>query len=83
MVQARVTASGQISLPAEVRRRWGAKVVMIVDSGDRLVVWPVPDDPVSALRGKYASIGTSSADMRREARAEDRAGEDEGEAAGR
>jgi hypothetical protein len=71
MVRARITSSGQISLPADVRRRWGAKVVMLVDSGDRLVVWPVPDDPISALRGKYASVGPSSAHMRAEARAEE------------
>jgi AbrB family looped-hinge helix DNA binding protein len=70
-VTARVTSSGQISLPAEVRRRWGTKAVVIVDAGDRLIVRPVPDDPVRALRGKYASIGPSSTQMRADSRRED------------
>jgi AbrB family looped-hinge helix DNA binding protein len=78
-VTAKVTSSGQISLPAEVRRRWGAKAVVIVDAGDRLIVRPVPDEPVSGLRGKYASIGLSSARLRLDSRLED----EEREAAGR
>ena len=78
-MKARVTSSGQISLPAEVRRRWGAKVVVIVDAGDRVIVRPAPDDPIGALRGKYASTASSSGRMRAEARAE----EAEGEASGR
>ncbi|HEY1279261.1 MAG TPA: AbrB/MazE/SpoVT family DNA-binding domain-containing protein [Acidimicrobiales bacterium] len=70
-VKARVTSSGQISLPADVRRRWAAKVVVIVDAGDRLVVRPAPDDPIGALRGKYASTSPSSSEMRAEVRAEE------------
>jgi hypothetical protein len=66
-------------LPAEVRRRWGAKVVVIVDAGDRVVVRPAPDDPIAALRGKYASTSSSSARMRADARAQ----EAEREASGR
>jgi bifunctional DNA-binding transcriptional regulator/antitoxin component of YhaV-PrlF toxin-antitoxin module len=66
-----VTSSGQISLPAEVRRRWATNVVIIVDAGDRLVVRPAPDDPIGALRGKYASTAPSTAEMRAEARAEE------------
>jgi AbrB family looped-hinge helix DNA binding protein len=51
----RITSAGQVSIPAEVRERWGARMVSIVDEGDRLVVRPTPDDPVAALRGIFAA----------------------------
>ena len=47
----RITSAGQMSLPARVRRRWGTKRVLVEDLGDRLVVRPMPDDPVAAARG--------------------------------
>ena len=34
----KVTASGQVSVPAEVRRRWDTTRVRIVDEGHRLVI---------------------------------------------
>jgi AbrB family looped-hinge helix DNA binding protein len=46
-----VTSAGQVSIPAEVRERWGARVVAIEDEGDRIVLRPVPDDPIEAYRG--------------------------------
>jgi AbrB family looped-hinge helix DNA binding protein len=46
-----VTRGGQITLPAEVRRRWGSQRVLMLDRGDHVVVRPVPADPVDALRG--------------------------------
>lgn len=42
---------GQVSIPANVRRRWGTNCVAFEDLGDRLVVRPVPDDPIAAARG--------------------------------
>jgi AbrB family looped-hinge helix DNA binding protein len=48
---AKVTTSGQISLPAPVRRRWGTSQVVIEDQGDRVVVRPLPDDPIAAACG--------------------------------
>lgn len=51
MKQYRITTSGQVSLPVEVRRRWGTSIVMYDDLGDRLVVRPVPEDPIAAARG--------------------------------
>lgn len=48
-----ITRGGQISLPAEVRHRWGAQKVVLIDEGDRLVVKPVPADPIRALMGKF------------------------------
>jgi bifunctional DNA-binding transcriptional regulator/antitoxin component of YhaV-PrlF toxin-antitoxin module len=51
MTKLKVTAGGQVSLPAEIRRRWGTKAVYIEDLGDHAVVRPLPDDPIAAARG--------------------------------
>lgn len=53
MVKAKVTQSGQISIPAAVRRRWDTTEVWVVDEGEQVVLRPVPVDPVATLRGKY------------------------------
>lgn len=47
----RITAAGQVSIPAEARRRWAAQRVLFEDRGDHLIVRPVADDPVAAARG--------------------------------
>jgi AbrB family looped-hinge helix DNA binding protein len=75
MMTMRVTASGQISVPAEVRRRWGVSRVQVIDEGDRLIVRPVPDDPIGELQGVFAGAGPTVDEMRREARAEEAAAE--------
>lgn len=67
----KVSANGQMSIPAEARARWGAKQVVVVDLGDRVVVRPLPDWPVEALRGKYRRRGPGTEAARRTARAED------------
>lgn len=54
----RITSVGQVSIPAEVRERWNVRTVAIEDGGDRLVLRPVPDDPVEALRGVFRSHAT-------------------------
>ena len=50
----RITTSGQVSIPVEVRRRWQTRKVEVEDHGDYVVVRPVPDDPVAAVRGIFA-----------------------------
>lgn len=67
----KVSSNGQVSIPAEARARWKADRVIVVDMGDRVVMRPLPPDPVGALMGKYAGRGPSSDELRREARAED------------
>ena len=67
----KVSSNGQVSIPAEARARWKAERMLVVDMGDRVVMRPLPPDPVEALRGKYAGRGPSSEEARREARAED------------
>lgn len=49
----RISSGGQVSIPAEVRRRWATETVAVDDLGDRLVLRPVPADPVAAARGAF------------------------------
>lgn len=74
---AKITASGQVSLPAALRRRWGASVVLVIDKGDYAIVRPVPDDPVSALRGAHAGAGPSVDEARASARRDEAGHEDD------
>ncbi|MDP4689319.1 MAG: AbrB/MazE/SpoVT family DNA-binding domain-containing protein [Candidatus Nanopelagicales bacterium] len=69
--QAKVTSSGQISLPATLRRRWGVTRVLIVDRGDYALVRPMPDDVVAFLRGSVSASGQSLEDIRADERAAD------------
>ena len=63
-VQAKVTRNGQVSLPAELRHRWGAASVLVIDRGDYAIVRPMPADPIVALRGAHAGPGPSVEDAR-------------------
>jgi len=62
--QAKVTRSGQVSLPAELRHRWGVGSVLVIDRGDYAIVRPVPDDAVAALRGAHAGPGPTTDEVR-------------------
>src|ERR1700691_1658285 len=42
----KVSSNGQVSIPAEARARWKAEQVVMVDLGDRVVVRPLPPEPV-------------------------------------
>ena len=71
---AKITASGQLSLPAAVRRRWKASQVSILDEGDRVVVRPLPVDPIKAACGSLSRAGGPSEVVRAaERRAEEAA----------
>ena len=67
MKTVKVTSGGQISVPAEVRRRWGTSTLALEDLGDRLVLTPAPDDPIAAARGALTG-GFDSASLRQAAR---------------
>jgi bifunctional DNA-binding transcriptional regulator/antitoxin component of YhaV-PrlF toxin-antitoxin module len=72
----KVTKGGQISLPAQVRQRWRTRAVGIEDLGDRVVVRPLPDDPIAAARGALKGrIRASSAELRSKARQDEAAAE--------
>ena len=68
---ARVTTSGQVSLPAPVRKRWRTARVVIEDQGDRVVVRPLPDDPIAAACGSLKRRGVPSAEIRARERVAD------------
>jgi bifunctional DNA-binding transcriptional regulator/antitoxin component of YhaV-PrlF toxin-antitoxin module len=72
----RITKGGQVSLPAAVRNRWKTERVRVEDLGDRLVITPVPDDPIAAARGalegRISSVGLRNKARKDEAVAEAR-----------
>lgn len=74
----RITTSGQVSIPAAIRRRWGTRRVTVVDMGDHLVMRPVPEDPVAAVRGifKEQMKGMTTDELRRIAREDERRAEE-------
>ena len=66
-----ISKGGQVSLPPDLRERWGVDRVLILDKGDRLVVIPMPDDPIRAARGALAHLDIPpSEELRRRARQE-------------
>ncbi len=69
--QMKVTRNGQVSLPAELRHRWRASAVLVIDRGDYAIVRPIPADPVTALRGAYAGTGPDTDELRAQERAAD------------
>ena len=66
-----VTADGRIPLPAETLARWRSDRVLAVDLWNRVVLRPLPDDPVGALRGKYRGRGPSTMEARADCRQQD------------
>ncbi len=48
---ATISRGGQVSIPAEIRHRWGVRRVVIVERGDTLEIRPLPDDPIAAATG--------------------------------
>lgn len=66
----KVSSNGQVSIPAEARARWMADRVVVVDLGDRVVLRPLPEDPVGALRGKYRGRRPGTTAARAAARSE-------------
>ena len=73
--RAKVTRNGQVSLPAELRHRWDADAVLVIDRGDYAIVRPIPADPLTTLRGAHAGPGPSL----EQARAAERTAEQERE----
>lgn len=70
MRRLKVTSGGQVSVPAEIRRRWGTSTLALEDHGDRIVLFPAADDPVAAARGGLRELAPSaSEELRRGARA--------------
>ena len=75
MQTAKITAGGQVSIPATIRRRWGTTVVAVEDLGDRVVLRPVPEDPIAAARGAFKGRIGSTKRLREIARQDEAAAE--------
>lgn len=63
------TDNGRVYIPKHLREKYGERY-KIVDSGDGLLLVPVPEDPLDALRDEWSDVDTSVEEMRDEARAE-------------
>jgi len=67
----RISKGGQISIPARIRRRWGAQRLILDDRGNELIVIPVPADPIAAARGAFKARGHTVEEDRQHMREED------------
>jgi AbrB family looped-hinge helix DNA binding protein len=74
---ARVSSKGWIVIPKELRERYGIRPggkVLLAERQDRLLLVPLPDDPVKSFRG--ALKGYPLVEGLTEARREETAGEE-------
>lgn len=58
---------GRIYLPKQLREKFGERFEL-VDRGDQLVLIPVADDPLAALRAEFADVEASASELRERAR---------------
>lgn len=71
----RISKGGQVSLPAAIRRRWATDALVVEDLGDRVVLRPIPSDPVGAVVGAFPSQKHTASRARNRIRAEEQAAE--------
>lgn len=71
MKTATISRGGQVSIPAEIRHRWGVSRVILVDRGDAIELRPLPDDPIAAVRGILAGPGPTTDEIRAQLREEE------------
>lgn len=62
MKTTQISQGGQISIPAQVRRRWQTRRVTVEDRGDEVVVRPIPDDPIATAIGVFSGHITATSD---------------------
>jgi bifunctional DNA-binding transcriptional regulator/antitoxin component of YhaV-PrlF toxin-antitoxin module len=60
---------GRIYVPKRLRKKFGDRFEL-VDRGDRLVLIPLSDDPLSTLREEFTDVDESVAELRESAREE-------------
>lgn len=54
-----------------MRKRWDTTRVVVEDTGDRLIIRPIPEDPIGAVIGSMDFGGPTSDEMRDEDRREE------------
>lgn len=67
MTEATLDDRGRLTLPKDVRERFGEQY-RIVELHDGVKLIPIADDPLAALRSEFADVDLSSAELRAEAR---------------
>lgn len=67
----RVSSNGQVSIPADARSRWQSERVVVVDLGDRVVIRPLPAEPLEPMVGKYRGRGPTTDRARQTVRSDD------------
>lgn len=60
------TDDGRIYLPKSLREEFGSEFELI-DRGDRLILVPVPDDPLEALREEARKSDKSATELKESA----------------
>ncbi|SNZ13138.1 hypothetical protein SAMN06269185_2055 [Natronoarchaeum philippinense] len=58
---------GRVYLPQKLRDKFGDRFELI-DRGDRIVLLPVADDPLEALRDEFDDVDESATELRGRAR---------------
>ena len=61
----KITSSGQVSIPADIRRRWNVTRLRMVDHGDHVTFEPIPDNPWEAAIGAFPNISGVTVDQMR------------------
>lgn len=67
MSNARLDDRGRLTLPKELRERYG-DCYHVVDLHDGIKLIPVADDPLAALRDEFADVEGSAEELREGAR---------------
>lgn len=67
MSEARLDGRGRLTLPKEIRERYGDHY-RIVQLHDGLKLVPIEDDPLDALRAEFAAVEKTAAELRADAR---------------
>jgi bifunctional DNA-binding transcriptional regulator/antitoxin component of YhaV-PrlF toxin-antitoxin module len=58
----KITSSGQVSIPADIRRRWSVTRLRMIDHGDHVTFEPIPDNPWEAAIGAFKNTSGMTMD---------------------
>jgi len=67
MSEATLDDRGRLTLPKELRERYGDRY-HIVELHDGIKLVPIAEDPLDALRDEFADVGKSADELREEGR---------------